>query len=97
VVAAIVFPIGAIPLVLLVRRRKALKLSGWLAVALFASLVGLSIGCGSSSFNNMGGTTATATPAGTYEFVVTATGTDANGNAISIKSYPFAVTVTAVQ
>jgi hypothetical protein len=97
VVAAIVFPLGAIPLVVLLRRRKALKLSGWLAVIFFASLVGLSVGCGSSSFKNMGGTTTTATPAGTYQFVVTATGIDANGNPISIKSYPFAVTVTAVQ
>ena len=44
IVAAIVFPVGAIPLVLLLRRRKALKRSGWLAVLLFASLVGVSIG-----------------------------------------------------
>jgi hypothetical protein len=96
VVTAIVFPIGAIPLVLLFRRRKALKLSGWLAVVLFASLVGLSIGCGSSGFQNQGGTTSTATPVGTYQFIVTATGTDSSGNPINLKTYPFAVTVSAV-
>jgi hypothetical protein len=97
VVAAIIFPIGAIPLVLLFRRRKALKLGGWIAVLFFASLVGTSIGCGSSSFKNMGGTTTTATPANTYQFIVTATGTAGDGTPINIKSYPFAVTVTAVQ
>ncbi|HYK35039.1 hypothetical protein [Alloacidobacterium sp.] len=98
IIAAVVFPIGAIPLVLLLRRRRALKLSGWLAVLFFASLVGASIGCGSnSSFNNQGGTTTTATPAGTYQFIVTATGTDSNGNPINIKTYPFAVTVSPVQ
>ena len=97
VVAAIVFPLGAIPLFLLARRRKALKLSGWLAVVFFASLVGMSIGCGSSSFKNMGGTTTTATPANTYQFIVTASGTASDGTAINIKSYPFAVTVSAVQ
>ncbi len=96
IVAAVVFPVGAIPLVFLFRRRRALKLSGWLAVLLFASLVGLSIGCGSSNFRNMGGTTSTATPPGTYQFIVTATGTDGSGNPINIKSYPFAVTVSAV-
>jgi uncharacterized repeat protein (TIGR01451 family) len=96
VIAAIVFPLGAIPLVVLIRRRKALKLSSWLAVVLFASMVGLSVGCGASSFKNAGGTTSTATPPGTYTFVVTATGTDGNGNPINIKSYPFAVTVTPV-
>jgi len=97
IVAAIVFPIGAIPLVVLLRRRKALKLSGWLAVLFFVPLVGLSIGCGSSGFKNEGGTTTTATAAGTYQFIVTATGTDANGNPINIKTYPFAVTVSPVQ
>lgn len=97
VVAAMAFPISAIPLILSFRRRKALKLSGWLAVVFFASLVGLSVGCGSSNFKSMGGTTTTATPAGTYQFVVTATGTDSSGNPINIKTYPFAVTVTAVQ
>jgi uncharacterized repeat protein (TIGR01451 family) len=97
VVAAIVFPIGAIPLVLLLRRRKALKLSGWLAVLFLVALVGLGIGCGSSGFHDQGGTTTTATPAGTYEFIVTATGTDSSGAQINIKTYPFAVTVSAVQ
>ncbi len=97
VVAAIVFPVGAIPLVLLLRRRKALNLSGWLAVLFFASMIGLGIGCGSSAFQNQRGTTTTATPAGTYQFIVTATGTDSNGNPINIKTYPFAVTVSAVK
>ncbi len=97
IVTAIVFPIGAIPLVLLARRRKALKLSGWIAVLLIASFAGMSLGCGSSSFKNMGGTTTTATPSNTYQFIVTASGTAADGTAINIKSYPFAVTVTAVQ
>jgi hypothetical protein len=97
IVSAIVFPLGAIPLVILYRRRKALKLSGWLAVILLISAVGVSIGCGSgANFKNLGGTTNTATPAGTYQFVVSATGTDSNGNAISIKTYPFAVTVTSI-
>jgi uncharacterized repeat protein (TIGR01451 family) len=93
---AVIFPIGAIPLVLLARRRKLLKLSGWLAVILLLSIAGAGIGCGSSNFQNMGGTTTTATPAATYQFVVTATGTDSSGNPINIKSYPFAVTVTSV-
>jgi hypothetical protein len=89
--AAIVFPVGAIPLVLLLRRRKTLRRSGWLAVLFLASLVGLGIGCGSSNFKNMGGTTTTATPAGTYELMVTATsGSD------MINSPKFAVTVSAV-
>ncbi|HTZ90217.1 MAG TPA: hypothetical protein VMA71_07745 [Alloacidobacterium sp.] len=96
IVAAIVFPIGAIPLVLLARRRKSLKLTGWLAVLFIASIVGLGIGCGSGGFQNQGGTTTTATPAGTYQFIVTATGTDSNGNPISIKTYPFAVVVSSV-
>jgi amino acid permease len=96
IVAAIVFPIGAIPLVLLLRRRRALKATGWLAVLLFASIVGLSIGCGSSGFEKQQGTTSTGTPAATYQFVVTATGTASDGSQINIKSYPFAVTVSAV-
>lgn len=97
IVTAIVFPIGAIPLVLFARRRKALKLSGWIAVLLIASFAGMSLGCGSSSFKNMGGTTTTATPSNTYQFIVTASGTASDGTAINIKSYPFAVTVTPVQ
>jgi hypothetical protein len=97
IITAIVFPIGAVPLVLLARRRKSLKLSGWLAVILLVSIAGLSLGCGSSNFQSMGGTTNTATPAATYQFVVTATGTDSSGNSINIKSYPFAVTVSPVQ
>jgi hypothetical protein len=97
IMAAMAFPISAVPLILLFRRRKALKFSGWLAVVFFASLVGLSVGCGSSNFKSMGGSTTTGTPAGTYQFVVTATGTDSSGNPIDIKTYPFAVTVTAVQ
>jgi hypothetical protein len=96
VVAAIVFPIGAIPLVLLFRRRKVLRVSGWFAVLLFASIVGMSIGCGSSAFQNQGGTTTTATPVGTYQFIVTATGTGSDGSPINLKTYPFAVTVSAV-
>ncbi len=92
IVAAIVFPVGAIPLILLLRRRKALKLSGWLAVLFLASLVGLGIGCGGSSFKNMGGTTTTATPPGTYELMVTAT----SGSTV-INSPKFAVAVSAVQ
>ena len=97
IVAAVVFPVGAIPLVLLLRRRRALKLSGWLAVMFLASLVGLGIGCGSnSSFNNQGGTTTTGTTAGSYEFVIVASGTDGSGNPINIKSPAFAVTVSAV-
>jgi len=91
IVAAIVFPVGAIPLVLLLRRRKALKLSGWLAVLLFASLVGVSIGCGSNGFKNEGGTTTTATPAGTYQLMVTAT-----SGSTTINSPKFAVTVSPV-
>ena len=92
IVAAIVFPVGAIPLILLLRRRKALRLSGWLAVIFLASLVGLGVGCGSSNFNNMGGTTTTATPAGTYEFMVTAT-----SGSTQINSPKFAVVVSPVQ
>jgi hypothetical protein len=91
IVAAIVFPVGAIPLVLLLRRRKALKLSGWLAVLLFASLVGVSIGCGSNGFKNEGGTTTTATPAGTYQFMITAT-----SGSTTINSPKFSVTVSPV-
>ena len=94
--AAVVFPLSVIPLVVLVRRRKALKLSGWLAVALFISLAGVALGCG-SSFKNMGGTTTAGTPAGTYLVVVTASGTDSAGNQFNLKSFPFGVTVTTVQ
>lgn len=95
-VSAIVFPLGAIPLVILYRRREALKLSGWLAIVLLISVVGVNIGCGSSGFQSQGGTTTTATSAGTYQFTVSATGTDSNGNPINIRSYPFAVTVSPV-
>lgn len=97
ILAAVVFPLGAIPLVLVLRRRKALKGYGWIAVMILAIVAATGIGCGGgTSFQGAGGTTSNATPSGTYYLQVTASRTDSSGNTVSIQSYPFAVVVSQV-